>query len=117
MNFMKKTALILLLSAAAFGMEAQSMYDALRFSENNYEGTARTMAMGNAFTALGGDLGAVTINPAGSAVAKYSQITVSPGVNISVNTAGGTPLPGETTPLGFGESMGHGSTYRISAWP
>ena len=42
---MKKTALILLLSAAAFGMEAQSMYDALRFSENNYEGTARTMAM------------------------------------------------------------------------
>ena len=102
---MKKTALILLLSAAAFGMEAQSMYDALRFSENNYEGTARTMAMGNAFTALGGDLGAVTINPAGSAVAKYSQITVSPGVNISVNTAGGTPLPGETTPLGFGESM------------
>ena len=105
MNFMKKTALILLLSAAAFGMEAQSMYDALRFSENNYEGTARTMAMGNAFTALGGDLGAVTINPAGSAVAKYSQITVSPGVNISVNTAGGTPLLGETTPLGFGESM------------
>ena len=63
---MKKTALILLLGTAAVGMEAQTMYDALRFSENNYEGTARTMAMGNAFTALGGDLGGITINPAGS---------------------------------------------------
>lgn len=102
---MKKTALILLLGTAALGMEAQTMYDALRFSENNYEGTARTMAMGNAFTALGGDLGGITINPAGSAVAGYSQITITPGVNISVNNAGGTPLPGETTPLGFGKSM------------
>ena len=102
---MKKTALILLLGTAAVGMEAQTMYDALRFSENNYEGTARTMAMGNAFTALGGDLGGITINPAGSAVAGYSQITITPGVNISVNNAGGTPLPGETTPLGFGKSM------------
>ena len=105
MNFMKKTALILLLSAAAFSMEAQTIYDALRFSENHYEGTARSLAMGNAFTALGGDLGGITINPAGSAVAKYSQITVSPGVNVSVNTAGGTALPGETTPLGFGNSI------------
>ena len=102
---MKKTALILLLGTAAVGMEAQTMYDALRFSENNYEGSARTMAMGNAFTALGGDLGGITINPAGSAVAGYSQITITPGVNISVNNAGGTPLPGETTPLGFGKSM------------
>ncbi len=102
---MKKTALILLLSAAAFSMEAQTIYDALRFSENHYEGTARSLAMGNAFTALGGDLGGITINPAGSAVAKYSQITVSPGVNVSVNTAGGTALPGETTPLGFGNSI------------
>ena len=105
MNFMKKTALILLLSVAAFSMKAQTMYDALRFSENHYEGTARSLAMGNAFTALGGDLGGITINPAGSAVAKYSQITVSPGVNVSVNTAGGTALPGETTPLGFGNSI------------
>ena len=102
---MKKTALILLLSAATFSMEAQTIYDALRFSENHYEGTARSLAMGNAFTALGGDLGGITINPAGSAVAKYSQITVSPGVNVSVNTAGGTALPGETTPLGFGNSI------------
>ena len=87
---MKKTAITLLLVVMAAGAEAQTMYDALRFSENNYEGTARTMAMGNAFTALGGDLGSISINPAGSAVARYSQITITPGVAVSVNTSGGT---------------------------
>ncbi|MCQ2143717.1 MAG: hypothetical protein MJY56_06585 [Bacteroidales bacterium] len=62
---------------------AQSMSDGLLFSENNYSGTARTMAMGNAFTALGGDLGSVGINPAGSAVASYSQLVITPGLNVS----------------------------------
>ncbi len=68
---------------------AQTAYDALLFSENNYEGTARSVAMGNAFTALGGDLGSVTINPAGSAVAGYSQITLTPSLTISASTAQG----------------------------
>ncbi len=88
---MKKTAVaLLMIVATAFCAKAQTMYDALTFSENDYEGTARTMAMGNAFTALGGDLGSININPAGSAVAGYSQVTITPGVSISVNSAGGT---------------------------
>ena len=66
---MKKTAIAIIFSLAAVTGYAQTAYDALMFSENNYEGTARSVAMGNAFTALGGDLGAVTMNPAGSAVA------------------------------------------------
>lgn len=87
---MKKTAITLLLAGFTASAGAQTMYDALNFSRSNYVGTARTVAMGNAFTALGGDLGAVTINPAGSAVARYSQVTVTPGISISVNTATGT---------------------------
>ena len=87
---MKKIAITFLLAAMSVaGAYAQTAYDALRYSENNYEGTARSVAMGNAFTALGGDLGAVTINPAGSAVAKYSQITITPGLTISANTTQG----------------------------
>ena len=87
---MKKTAITILLAAMAMaGAYAQTAYDALRYSENNYEGTARSVAMGNAFTALGGDLGAVTINPAGSAVAKYSQVTITPGLTISSNITQG----------------------------
>ncbi len=68
---------------------AQTANDALLFSENNYEGTARTVAMGNAFTALGGDLGSIGINPAGSAVAGYSQITLTPSLTFSSSTTKG----------------------------
>ncbi|MBR5299482.1 MAG: hypothetical protein IKU36_04425 [Bacteroidales bacterium] len=86
---MKKTLITIILAAAALGAHAQTAYDALLFSENEYEGTARTMAMGNAFTALGGDLGAVGINPAGSAVAKYSQFILTPALTISTATSQG----------------------------
>lgn len=101
---------MLLLAVLATSGKAQTMYDALRFSESNYEGTARTMAMGNAFTALGGDPGAVSINPAGSAVARYSQITITPSLNFSSNISSGTVLPGDTSPYSFGRSMKNSRT-------
>lgn len=102
---MKKILLTIILVWAGASAWAQNMYDALRFSENNYTGTARTMAMGNAFTALGGDLGATTINPAGSAVAKYSQVSVTPALSISSCTAVGTVLDGYSKPFGFETAM------------
>lgn len=86
---MRKTAITFLLMLAAAASYAQSAYDGLLFSENNYEGTARSVAMGNAFTALGGDLGSITINPAGSAVAGYSQFTITPGLTFTASTAQG----------------------------
>lgn len=96
---MKKTAITLLLTLAAGVSFAQTAYDALTFSENNYEGTARTVAMGNAFTALGGDIGAVAINPAGSAVAGYSQFAITPGLSFSTMTSQGvSPYEGGSLP-------------------
>lgn len=96
---MKKTALtVLLATATCFAAYSQGAYDAWLFSENNYEGTARTVAMGNAFTALGGDLGAVTINPASSAVAGYSQLTLTPSLTFSTNMATGVPYQGSVDP-------------------
>ena len=86
---MKKTVISIFLGLSAICGYAQTAYDALLFSENNYEGTARTMAMGNAFTALGGDLGSVGINPAGSAVAGYSQLTLTPSLTFSASTTQG----------------------------
>lgn len=86
---MKKAAITLLLVGLTASAGAQTMYDALNFSKSDYAGTARTVAMGNAFTALGGDLGAVSINPAGSAVARYSQVAITPGANIAINSATG----------------------------
>ena len=59
---------------------AQNAYDALRFSEQYTEGTARSVAMGNAFAALGGDMGGITINPASSAIYRYSEFQITPTV-------------------------------------
>ena len=80
---MKKILVIAAFLAAAAGAGAQNIYDAITYSENNYFGTARSMALGNAVTALGGDLGSIGINPAGSAVAGYGQFTITPGLSIS----------------------------------
>ena len=96
---MKRTALTILLSVMTIASaSAQSAYDAWLLSENNYEGTARSVAMGNAFTALGGDLGAVSINPAGSAVAGYSQFTLTPSLTFSTNIASGAPFDNNPAP-------------------
>ena len=98
---MKKHAavVVFLFSAALAG--AQSMNDAYLFSQNNYIGTARTVGMGNAVTAVGGDIGTLYFNPAGSAVNSYSQFSVTPGLVITSADAHGTPLSGQTEPYGF----------------
>ena len=98
---MKKLALIILLTAmGALTVFGQGAYEAWQFSQNEYEGTARSVAMGNAFTALGGDLGAVSINPAGSAVAGYSQFSITPSITISSSTSEGV-LPPESSFLPY----------------
>ena len=84
---MKRIFVALALLGVAASASAQNMYDAMMFSENNYYGTARSMALGNAMTAIGGDLGSIGINPAGSAVAGYSQITMTPGLSFSNMTS------------------------------
>lgn len=111
---MRKTALIIIMILTAVCSYAQTAYDALLFSENNYEGTARTVAMSNAFTALGGDLGSVTINPAGSAVAGYSQITLTPGITISTNTAQGFVAPDYNGSLPYFQDKIKSSTTRFA---
>ena len=80
---MRKAIFTALLSMTAVAAGAQTMYDGLTFSQNNYYGTARSIGMGNAMTAVGGDLGSIGINPAGSAVAGYSQFTITPNLTIS----------------------------------
>lgn len=55
-------------------------YNALLLSSQYYDGTARSLAMGNAMTALGGDLGALSYNPAASGVYYYSEFTLTPSI-------------------------------------
>ena len=66
---------------------AQTMSDALTYSTSNYYGSARTLGMGNAVTAVGGDLGTIAVNPAGGSVAGYSQYAFSLGTVTSVSSS------------------------------
>jgi len=92
---MKKTLTAIAVSMVAIASaSAQDIYDAFNFSQNFYQGTARSLAMGNAMTAVGGDLGSININPAGSAVAGYNQIAISPSVSLSTSTSEYTPVYG-----------------------
>ena len=68
---MKRILAAAFLSVMALQAGAQGWTDALNFSENDYLGTARSVGMGNAMTAVGGDLGSLTFNPAGSDRAGY----------------------------------------------
>lgn len=58
-------------------MDAQSAIDAFRMSQPDMKGTARFMGMGGAFGALGGDLSAISVNPAGLGVYRRSEIGIS----------------------------------------
>lgn len=109
---MKKTATTILAVFTALCGYAQTAYDALLFSENNYEGSARTVAMGNAFTALGGDLGSIGLNPAGSAVAGYSQITITPSLTFAASTTQGVS-PYSDGSLPYFEKQMKSSTTRF----
>ncbi|QXP77953.1 MULTISPECIES: OmpP1/FadL family transporter [Winogradskyella] len=59
---------------------AQDITDAVRYSMDEIQGTARFRAMGGAFGALGGDMSSININPASSAVFNNSQASVSLGL-------------------------------------
>lgn len=99
---MKKYLIILpllLAGASAFG---QGWQDAYLFSQNEYGGTARSMALGNAVTALGGDPGTIGINPAGSSVNSYSQFMFTSGLSFANGWSVGTIAEGDTSPVGFG---------------
>lgn len=56
---------------------AQNITDALRYSEDEIQGTARYRALSGAFGALGGDMSAVSINPAGSAIFNSTHASLS----------------------------------------
>lgn len=74
-NYMKKiTYLLAFMLTLSMTLFAQGEVDALRFSREDLHGTARAMSMGGAFGALGGDLTGVSVNPAGIAVYRSSEV-------------------------------------------
>ncbi|HEY4617295.1 MAG TPA: outer membrane protein transport protein [Flavobacterium sp.] len=73
-----KKYLFLLITGFTFGVaQSQEIADALRYSQDNLNGTARFKAMSGAFGALGGDFSSISLNPAGSAVFSNNQFGIT----------------------------------------
>jgi len=78
---MKKSFITIILSIFIIGYSiAQSQIEALRYSQSFQMGTARSISMGGAFGALGGDLSSLTSNPAGISVYRRTEFTITPQV-------------------------------------
>ena len=71
--------LILIISLSSF---AQTDIDALRYSQWTSGATARSLGVGGAFGALGGDISSVNINPGGLGVFRASEISLTPAYNL-----------------------------------
>jgi len=74
---MKKYLFTLIAGLAFSAVQSQEISDALRYAQDNLNGTGRFKAMGGAFGALGGDFSSLNINPAGSAVFANSQVGIT----------------------------------------
>ena len=62
---MKTKYIFLFAALTALTVNAQTQYDAFRFSESELNGTARFVGMGGAMGALGADISVMSTNPAG----------------------------------------------------
>lgn len=80
---MKKSILLIFAIFASLFTFGQTQLDALRFSQLEYGGTARSVAMGNSFGALGADLSSMAINPAGIALYRKGEISFTPALSNS----------------------------------
>lgn len=74
---MKKFSLLFIGVLSMSRIVAQDISDAVRYSLDDVQGTARFRGMSGAFGALGGDMSAVSINPAGAAIFINSHASIS----------------------------------------
>ena len=75
---MRRISYILILIIATHVASAQTdVSEALRFSQLTYGSSARTLGVGGAFGAVGADVSATSINPAGVGLFRSSEFTVS----------------------------------------
>lgn len=91
----------------------------LSFTSQNY-GTARSMAMGNAFTALGADMVSASLNPAGIGMYVNSDFSFTPMMQFARSQTPGTDpydsdeFSNKSNRFGFSSIGGVGTVYRGS---
>ncbi len=103
---------------------AQDYNDALRYSYLSPTGTARSMALGNAIGAMGGDAGSMSINPAGLGIYKSSEFMFTPSLKLNSSEGDylGNGLSSNTSAFNFNNfavvltNAPHGRRARRSEW-
>ena len=68
-------------------LNAQGIGDAVRYSSFEPIGTARTVGVGSAFGAMGGDFSVIGINPAGIAEYRIGELSITPSIGTSKTTS------------------------------
>ena len=59
---------------------AQDAGDALRFSNTEVQGTARSIGFGNTLGSVGGDFSSLSVNPAGIGIYRKSEMMITPSM-------------------------------------
>ena len=76
---------VLLLVVGIDSMFAQGEIDALRFSQSSIYGTGRSLGLGGAASAMGADLSAASLNPAGLGLYRQGEMVFTPSLRL-INT-------------------------------
>ena len=84
---LRRTAigLTLALLSCATALQAQNELDAFRYMSPGPTGTARSMGLAGAFSAVGADFSAGTLNLAGLALYRKSEFMLTPAMRIISN--------------------------------
>ncbi len=77
---MRNSNIIIILLLIISNVQAQNISDVVRWSTLDQIGTARTLGVGSAFGAMGGDFSVININPAGIADFRISEVTLTPSL-------------------------------------
>ncbi len=86
----------------------------LSFTSHNY-GTARSMAMGNAFTALGADMVSATLNPAGIGMYTQSDVSITPMMQFTKSNMKGGDTYYESVPKSQQMYKDHSERFGIAS--
>lgn len=76
-----KRIFLILLALVPFCIYGQNIYDVYNISTSYYQGSAKSVAMGNAMGAVGQDFSSISINPAGLGLFRKPTFTFTPSIN------------------------------------
>lgn len=110
---MKKQVLIIAtLTMYACTSIAQNDIDAIRYSQLTFGGTARFAAMAGSMGALGGDISTLSYNPAGIAVFRKTEFTITPSIFSQKTTSTYNNSQADDSKLNFN----FGNAGLVAAW-